>query len=331
LKNNIQKSRSKKYCFIGHGSIAKKHINILSKLNKNNQIIILENLNIKKKNNFKNIIYLSFKELQNVILDAIFITNPASMHYSWLKKVYKLNTNIFIEKPIFDKNYNINKIISHQKKIKKKIKVGYMFRYDPLFIYLKKLIDNFSIGELKIINIYCGSDLNKWRINQNLNSSISLKKDLGGGVLRELSHEIDYLLWIFGDFEVSISKLINSGRFKNSDVFDKADILFKKKSSDLLSLMHLNFNQKKTERYCIVIGNNGTIKANILKREIILEKKGKKIKKRFCNINEVYKKQMISFIKPSINKNEYEELSSSVDVIKYINKIEKKNNLSTNF
>ena len=30
--------------------------------------------------------------------------------------------------------------------------------------------------------------------------SSSSKKSLGGGVLQDLSHEIDYILWIFGDF-----------------------------------------------------------------------------------------------------------------------------------
>ncbi len=319
--------KSKKYCFIGYGSIAKKHIKIIKKLNKNNQIFVLNQSKKANENKLKNIFFLSYEEVKKQKIDAIFITNPASMHYDWLKKIYKLNTNIFIEKPLFDKNYNIGKIINHQKEIKKKIRVGYMFRYDPLFLYLKKLISNFVIGELKLIKIYCGSDLKKWRTNQNLNKSISLKKELGGGVLRELSHEIDYLLWLFGDFKVSISRLFQSKKFKNSNVFDSANILFEKKNSNLLSVMHLNFTQKKSERYCIIIGSNGSLKADILNREIIFLKNNIKNKKKFCNLNDVYEKQIIDFTKPSLNKNEYEQINSSMDVMSYITQIEKKNSL----
>lgn len=317
--------KTKNYCFIGYGSICKKHINIIKSLNKRAKIIVLKNLNknITIKNGEVN--FLSLEEIKTIEIDSVFITNPSSMHYRWLKKIFKLNVNIFIEKPVFDKYHNINKIIEYQRNIQKKIRVGYIFRYDPLLIYLKKLVDNITIGELKIIKVYCGSNLKGWRANSKLKDSISLKKELGGGVLRELSHEIDYLLWIFGDFKISKSELSNSGSFKESNVFDKADILFEKASSDLLAVMHLNFYQKESERYCIIVGNDGIIKADLLNRKITLEKNGKKNIKKFCSIDEVYKKQIVNFLKPSINEENYQQINEAIKVVKYINMIENKN------
>lgn len=314
----------KNYCFIGYGSIAKTHINIIKSLNKRVRIIVLKNLNKNKTIKDNEISFLSFKEIETINIDSVFITNPSSMHYSWLKKIFKFNVNIFIEKPLFNKYHNIKKIIEHQREIQKKIRVGYVFRYDPLLIYLKKLVDNNTIGELKIIKVYCGSNLKDWRANTKLKDSISLKEELGGGVLRELSHEIDYLLWIFGDFKISKSGLSNSGSFKYSNVFDEANILFEKASSDLLAVMHLNFYQKKSERYCLIVGVDGIIKADLLNRKITQEKNGKKKMKKFCNIHEVYKKQIVSFLNPSIHKENYQPINEAIKVIKYINKIENK-------
>ena len=43
-----------------------------------------------------------------------------------------------------------------------------------------------------------GHDLKKWRPDINYKDSVSAKKSLGGGALRELSHEIDLATHLFG-------------------------------------------------------------------------------------------------------------------------------------
>ena len=48
------------------------------------------------------------------------------------------------------------------------------------------------------MSINCSSFLPSWRKNIDYQSSVSAKKSLGGGVLLELSHEIDYLIWLIG-------------------------------------------------------------------------------------------------------------------------------------
>ena len=44
----------------------------------------------------------------------------------------------------------------------------------------------------------CNSFLPNWRSNRDYRKSSSLKKVEGGGVLLELSHEIDYIRNLFG-------------------------------------------------------------------------------------------------------------------------------------
>ena len=51
------------------------------------------------------------------------------------------------------------------------------------------------------MKVNCYSYLPNWRKNIPYYLSNSADKK-GGGVLLELSHEIDYLTWIFGDFEI---------------------------------------------------------------------------------------------------------------------------------
>ena len=42
----------------------------------------------------------------------------------------------------------------------------------------------------------------KFRVKSNYLKSYSASKSKGGGVLLDLSHEIDYINWLFGSFDV---------------------------------------------------------------------------------------------------------------------------------
>ena len=56
--------------------------------------------------------------------------------------------------------------------------------------------------------------IESWRKNIDYRSSVSAKKSLGGGVLLELSHEIDLVNGLFGFCEVCGSNLSISETFK---------------------------------------------------------------------------------------------------------------------
>ena len=60
------------------------------------------------------------------------------------------------------------------------------------------MIEDGYIGSVRNVIIEAGNDLRRWRPDTDYKSSVSASARLGGGVLRELSHELDYLMWIFG-------------------------------------------------------------------------------------------------------------------------------------
>ena len=57
--------------------------------------------------------------------------------------------------------------------------------------------------------VLCGSYLPSWRKNIIYNKSYSSDKKKGGGVLLDLSHEIDYITWILGSFTKNILSIKN--------------------------------------------------------------------------------------------------------------------------
>lgn len=310
-------NRVKNIAIVGFGSIANKHLSIIEKLYPKTNIYIVTKRDLKLKHKT----YKNLTSLKNKDLDAIFITSPSNEHFRVLSLFYRKNINFFVEKPIFDKNKDIKSVLKHfSRQNAPVLQVGYVFRHDDLFLKFKSMCDSNLIGKVIRVEIYAGSDLSLWRPNSRLKDSISLSKDKGGGVLLELSHEIDYCLWLFGDLKLEFSNLNRSGMF-HSKVEDTADLYLSSKKKVNISI-HLNFWQKNSERYCKVYGTKGSLVLDILGREINLN--NKKTNKSIVfksKLSDAYKKQITNFFY-SINHSKKSSISLS-DSLKVLDIIEK--------
>ena len=267
----------KKILIIGFGSIGKRHAYILKKNKNVKEIFILSKQKIL---NFKSI--KNLKEVHSVDPDYILICSKTSDHYEHLKYIEKnfRNKIVLVEKPLFNKNKNLN--------IKKnKVFVGYNLRYHPIIRFIKK-----KIKKKKIFSVYIfsGSYLPNWRNNQNYQFSYSSKKKMGGGVLLDLSHEIDYLQWIFGKIKkihyVKIKKISNL----KIDSDDYVNLIGKIKNTNFS--VNLNYFTMRSTRSIMVDGKNFSLQADLIKNEVYLhENKKKKVIKFNIRRNSTYMSQ----------------------------------------
>ncbi|MEK7622413.1 MAG: Gfo/Idh/MocA family oxidoreductase [Patescibacteria group bacterium] len=129
--------------------------------------------------------------------DGILICNPTALHVKTALEVQKYHLPIFIEKPISHNLDNLDKLAGN-------ILVGYCLRFDWSLQEFKTKISQEKIQAVKIV---CQSWLPDWRPDKDYRQSYSAKKELGGGVLLDLSHEIDYALWFFGPVKTVKAKL----------------------------------------------------------------------------------------------------------------------------
>jgi predicted dehydrogenase len=123
--------------------------------------------------------------------------------------------------------------------------------------------------------------LPNWRPNSDYKKSVSAQKILGGGVLLELSHEIDYLYWIFGDVEWVKSHLSRQSSLE-IDVEDVSSNIIgfkdgKLPGSQLIATLNLDFIRHDTTRQCVAIGDNGSLRWDGISEEVsYFPKNGKK-------------------------------------------------------
>ena len=275
----------KKIILIGLGSISKKHIFVLKKIRPNIKILKLSS----RKFDFYN-----FKEINKLKIfnpDMIILCSPASKHFSQLKKIEKIFTNkkVLIEKPVFEKNYQT------PKRLKNKYFIGYNLRFHPILLFIKNYIKK---KKLFLIDVTSQSYLPLWR-KTNYTKSVSAQKILGGGVLLELSHELDYLKWIFKNLKVSfkINKKISNLKIDTDDILN----LTGKINNSILQL-NLNFFSKIPNRSIKIDGLGFSLKGDLIKNKIEIISNTKTITKKFTNFRmiDTYKLQMREIISGKI-------------------------------
>ena len=250
------------------------------------------------------------------------IANESSAHIRTLNFIYKNSKFIFIEKPISN-NYLFAKNFFKKNKINlSKIWVGYNFLFSKTFIKLKSKIENSDHGKLISVRSTVGQNIKFWR-KKNFLKSVSVSKKLGGGILNELSHEIHYLIELFGNLKI-LSKNIRKSYFKNIDVSDSAFLLFINKKKITVSLI-MDFYRNDKFRQCHLIFEKATLIVDFIKGKIFLCKKDNVSKTIFSAKNDIegsYVRQW-QYIKKMLNKNNIDKkyFKTSLLTLETINRL----------
>lgn len=263
-----------KILIIGSGSISAKHYSVLKKINKKFKVQIIPSRAFVKISKNKFIAAVRFNP------DYIILASPSSFHYTQLNIIEKnfKSKIILIEKPLF------NKKISLPNKLNNEYFVGYNLRYNPVIGFIKNFVKK---KKLFFISVFSSSYLPDWRKSINYTKSVSAKKKLGGGVLLELSHEIDYLHWMLGKIKIlnCISKRVSNLKIETDDLF-----LFHGSFKKAYINLSLNFFSKIKKREIIIDGDGFNIFGDLIKNKLVVfhKKKNKIIRKSFGNISNSY-------------------------------------------
>jgi predicted dehydrogenase len=268
----------KKVLIIGFGSIGKKHATILKKFKNVSDVYVLSRRNSKI---FKSINKLS--QIKEINPDYIIICSRTSDHYKHLNYIERNFSKkiVLIEKPLFNKFHNFNIL-------KNKVFVGYNLRQHPVLKFIKNFIINKKIFS---INIICNSYLPNWRKNINYKNSYSSHRRLGGGVLLDLSHEIDYLEWIFK--KIKKLDLVKIRKLSNLKINVEDHVLISGETELSNFIIDLNYYSLHPRREIFIDGHNFSLKGDLINNflEIYPKNKNKKIIRFKNDKNYTYIKQ----------------------------------------
>ncbi|MEC1178874.1 Gfo/Idh/MocA family oxidoreductase [Metasolibacillus meyeri] len=237
---------------IGYGSIGERHVRVLKKLGMNVAVV-------SRRANQNMGFYPSIQvALDSNSFDYIVVANETIAHYATLQEIskYHYEGKILVEKPLFSNvkpiNFNANQTF-----------VAYNLRFHPLIQKLKSLLKN---EQAISVNVYAGQYLPNWRPQEDYTKNYSAFSEQGGGVLRDLSHELDYLTLLFGEWSELVANIGTISQL-NIQSEDYVNIVYKTIQQVQIAL-ELNYLDRITQRYMSVQTNTKTIKIDFIANTI---------------------------------------------------------------
>ena len=145
--------------------------------------------------------------------------------------------------------------------------VSYQRRFHPLVGRLRSVLDGNKIGKLMSVRVAVSSYVPDWHPYEDFHDLYACRSDLGGGVLKTETHEIDFITWLFGIPRQIFSTHGCRGKF-NIDVEDSANLLFDYDSFSVQ--MSMCFMQKKQERNFKFFGQKGWIEFDLINQKLVV-------------------------------------------------------------
>lgn len=264
-------------CFVGIGSIAKRHIrNLITIAEQDHFDIVIDAVSRSEKERNEpvfdciNQVFHSEDELR-CLYDVVFITNQTELHAETLKRVSPFGKNFFIEKPVTSIG-QIDKLKEYKCKNNAVYYVACPLRYSAVIQHIKNNIDPKEVISVRSIS---SSYLPDWRPGQDYRNTYSAQKKLGGGVAIDLIHEWDYLHFLFGK---PLNVMHMEGKKSHLEIDSEDYAIYIAEYKDKIVELHLDYFGRKTLRTITLFTTEDTIVGDIANNSISYLRAGRTIK-----------------------------------------------------
>lgn len=261
-----------KYLIVSLGSIGRRHLANLRQLCPHAQIGVLRTHTTDRAAAVPagaDYQFFSLDEALAFVPSAAIVAGPASIHLELARPLAAAGIALLIEKPIANTTEGLAPLLKACARDGVPVLIGYNLRFLPSLVECKRLIDAGTIGKVRGVRAEVGQYLPDWRPGARYQDGVSARQALGGGALLELSHEIDYLYWMFG-MPTRVSA--RGGRYGELeiDVEDMVELCLEYQKPARLVSIHLDFLQRSPTRTCKFIGDKGTLVWNGITDQIEL-------------------------------------------------------------
>ena len=259
---------------VGSGSIAIKHFNNLKKLLPNSTIKVYATY--AAENIPPNDLVKTISDALNFEPFLVVIANSSSLHIQTSKQFAGIGANLLIEKPISNSSADVEDLLNICFQNKVLLTVGYNLRFLDSLNFFRTQVDSRVVGKPLLVKCEVGQYLPTWRSHVDYRQAVSAKRDLGGGALLELSHEIDYLLWIFGKIDWVRATVMKQSSLE-IDVEDSSFLTLGIKNpnnANLVANLSLDFIRHDKQRNCTVIGETGSLRWDGISGQVLIMKEG---------------------------------------------------------
>ena len=264
---------------VGLGSIGKRHLRLARELLPNADIRVLRHQATNEVHEYSNGSFSSIEESIAFAPQIAVIASPATFHIATAQALAEAGVHLLIEKPLSTSLSGVTQLLETCEKLGVISLTGYNLRFLPSLQRYRDFLDENVVGKVLSVRCEIVQYLPSWRPDSDYRQGVSAKREYGGGALLELSHELDYLRWIFGEVEW-VKAILSRQSSLEIDVEDTAHLILGFAAAldghQLIGTLNLDFIRHDTTRLCTAIGEKASLRWNGLTGEVALYEAGEK-------------------------------------------------------
>lgn len=234
---------------LGYGSIGERHARVLSDIGCSVAVVSKRDVDVPVR-------YKSVEEaVEQFRPEYIVIASSTTDHEADLRRVRATGYSapILVEKPLFARHCDMPDIATDN------VFVVYNLRFHPVMQRLREALQGERIVSF---HTYVGQYLPSWRPGRDYRVVYSAHTEQGGGVLRDLSHELDYVQWLCGRWQrlTAAGGHLSSLEITSDDVYS----LLVATERAPVATIQVNYLDRISQRTIVVNTDAHTIKADLI-------------------------------------------------------------------
>ncbi len=193
--------------------------------------------------------------------DAVFVTNPNSLHMPVALAAARAGCHLFVEKPLSHDFRDVPELVDLIERNRLVCLVGFHLRFHPGLRVVQSWLAGNAVGRVLAARLDFGEHLPSWHPYEDYRQMHESRRELGGGVIRSQIHDLDYAYALFG-LPRRIFAVGGHWSRLDVDVEDTASILMECLADGRPVAVHLHqdYIRRPRSRTCEVIGDDGTIR-----------------------------------------------------------------------
>ena len=200
--------------------------------------------------------------------DVVLVCTPPVSHVETALAAIGVSADVFVEKPLASSLDGVDGLLDAATRSGRVVQVGYNLQFEPALERVKELIDGGAIGRVVWARAEFGQYLPDWRPWQDYRRSYTARRELGGGIVLDASHELAYVMWLLGT-PVEVRAMGGTVGALEVDVEDSATVLMRF-ADGAQADVHVDFLQRQPVRQLKAVGVDGTILLDLLSGELSL-------------------------------------------------------------
>lgn len=187
---------------------------------------------------------------------AVLVCSPPVYHIPQALAAARAGAHLFIEKPLAASLAGVDDLVAEVEARGLRTLVGCNFRFHPGLQRLRALLTEGALGEVLFARAVFGQYLPDWHPWEDYRQGYSARRDLGGGIVLDRIHELDYLVWLFGPVAQARGLVLHTGTL-DIETEDLAEGWLRFRSGVTASL-HVDYLNRRYTCRAEVLGTAGT-------------------------------------------------------------------------